>query len=364
MKNKVIRSIRAIKNNFWIGAAATILAIAGCAPKQTRQYESRGSISIPEKAQRGQAKRRLGKGLAGRHALNPRIKMQGKAKAKEQHTITVWIHGTRFAGSSDFLRKKVIKNILYRFYIKKGLHHGTKYKKNSNFRIIAQNLAKQETSRFKSGNFYIFGWTGELSIETRKSTAKKLHKALVKLMQKYEKKHGVVPKIRLITHSHGGNVALHFAKVNDKSAEKITISELILLACPVQKKTAHLVTSKTFKKIYSIYSGVDIVQVLDPQGLHTLSKKKKSIERPFFSERVFTPQKNLTQVKIKINRRSITHLEFILTRFATLLPHILKEIDDWTKTKSPNTDPQKQLKLLKISTGSKKPSFTRKILKK
>jgi len=322
----------------WISATATLLALAGCTHKNTKQ-----TIKVKTSTKLIQANNKI-----------------APATAKEPHTITVWIHGTRF--ESDFIREKLIKNIFYRAYIKDGLLHETAYKKRSNFRIISQNLSQQECTRFKPDNFYIFGWSGELRIKKRKVAAKKLYKSLLQLINRYKAKHGITPKIRFITHSHGGNVALHFAKINDKSAEKIKVSELVLLACPVQEKTAHLIASKTFEKIYSIYSGIDMIQVLDPQGLHKARKKAvKKIEKPFFSERAFVPQKNLTQVKIKINRRGIAHIEFILTRFAKILPHLLQEIDAWIKTENNDPDSHKKSRLLKIYTTGEKITFDRRV---
>jgi len=355
--NRVICYLRIIKNSFWISSITTLLALTGCIHKNTKKNRPLDrSVVITNSVTSAYSNDNESiKAEIPKQKSNP---MLANTPTKEQHTITVWIHGTRF--ENKFIREKLIKKIFYRLYIQNGLLHETAYKESSNFRKLAKNLSKQKTARFKPGNFYPFGWSGKLSIRKRKVVAKKLHIDLLKLINKYKQAHGVTPKIRLITHSHGGNVALHFAQINDASNKKIKISELVLLACPAQQETASAITSPTFEKIYSIYSGVDMIQVLDPQGLRHV-KDQKVVEQPFFSERIFTPQKNLTQVKIKINRRGITHLEFILTRFATLLPHILDEIDTWTKIQD---DHPNRYKLLKIYTKGKKLRFERKLLRK
>ena len=222
-------------------------------------------------------------------------------------------------------------------------------------------MIQEDTPRFTDKNFYFFGWSGHLSHKKRKIAAQNLHNALTKLIKTYKKTNGVVPKLRLITHSHGGNVALYFSKINDLSANPITIHELILLACPVQQKTAKQIPSKTFERIYSLYSGLDMIQVLDPQGLHQLSKdiKRKQI-KPLFSQRLFAPQENLTQVRLKINGRGILHIEFLATDFAKLLPHILQELDVWNKD---NPDAHTQNRQLTIRAKRNNAKFIRKILK-
>jgi len=56
-----------------------------------------------------------------------------------------------------------------------------------------------------------------------------------------------VPKVTLISHSHGGNVALNLAAIAEKESP-LSIERLILLACPVQQETAALVDAPMFKK--------------------------------------------------------------------------------------------------------------------
>ena len=283
-------------------------------------------------------------------------------KTKEQHVITIWIHGTR----SHNIVNNFIKNVLFTdiFYRKIGLHPATSYEKKYNLRKIAENICMQNTERFVLENFYFFGWSGNLSHKKRKEAAAKLHKTTLTLINKYEKKHGITPKIRLITHSHGGNLACCLQKRNKKSKRKLRIYELILLACPVQKKTSHLLKDDMFETIYSLYSGLDIIQVIDPQGFELLQKYKTKQKRPFFSERRFAPQPNLTQVKLKINGRGILHVEFLLQKFTTLLPHILTEIDNWKKQDKANPYAYKKKRVLKVRIKNGAFTFRRKVIKR
>ena len=131
----------------------------------------------------------------------------------------------------------------------------------------------------------------------------------------------------MITHSHGGNVALHLAELNNNKSN-LKIDELILLACPVQKRTCHLIADNMFTKAYSFYSNIDMIQVLDPQGLQKLwsRKEKRKPGTPLFSKRKFEKHKNLRQVKVMLNGKSIRHIDFILEKFLKQLPKMLNDL--------------------------------------
>jgi len=296
------------------------------------------------------------------HTISP-IQTKSPSKqniqSKEEHVITIWVHGTRFGPIQDF----IFKNFFYR---KQGLHPVSSFKDVHNNRKIAVYLCTQKTKRFKLENFYIFGWSGDLSPKKRQEAALQLYKAILNQITQYKKKHNREPKIRLITHSHGGNVALGLSRINDRQPRKISIYELILLACPVQQQTESFIKNKMFETIYSLYSGVDILQVIDPQGIHGKPKlvpKTSAKQTPFFSKRRFKPQKNVIQVKLKINGRGILHLEFLLKRFISLMPHLLDELDSWRKAEIGDLNAYKKQKLIKINTKENGIQFERKIMK-
>jgi len=323
--NKTIK-----KNKSLLKLLLAVLTISGCSIKN--------KITKTKKAQTQQKNKKT---------------KQSTRVSKEKHTITVWIHGTRLM--HGFLHRKVasIKNFFYR---ELGLKEAQAYSKDYNLRKIAVILCEKQKKRFNFDNFYFFGWSGNLDHNKRKEAAKKLNTAVKKLIAKYKTKHGVTPKIRLITHSHGGNVALCLSEINKTKKRKISIDELVLLACPVQKKTEHMLKDNIFKKVYSLYSSIDLLQVVDPQGLTI--KPSYVLTRPFFSQRTFTTHKKLVQTKLKINGRGILHVEFLLPKFVTLLPNILEELDAWKQ----NSTKHNRLNLLKITTKSKT-IFRRKLLR-
>ena len=182
--------------------------------------------------------------------------------------ITVWIHGTK---SHEFLinqLSKLSQNLEVKLFgYKQGLNKVASLTSNQNNYLLAKELSDNYPEQFPWEHFYVFGWPGKLNHAGRQLAAKDLYHALKELVLCYKKEYCIIPQITLITHSHGGNVALNMATIEDKDCPLI-INKLILLACPVQNYTMDLVKSPLFKRIYSIHSHTDMLQILDPQWLH------------------------------------------------------------------------------------------------
>ena len=234
------------------------------------------------------------------------------------------------------------------------------------FSQAAQTLSEHNQHRFPLEHFYAFGWSGQLCRHKRKEASEELQEAINAIVETYTAQRGTPPHITLITHSHGGNVALNLAK----SPQSFEIEILILLACPVQEETAPLVTSDLFKKIYSLHSHSDASQVLDPQGLHPFRDavreawankslrplfRRRAERPPLFSQRHFdSTDPKLKQICLSWDethpwdeddidlwpefkttlgwatwllpsRRGVTHLEFLLPSFIKRLPGIISE---------------------------------------
>ena len=234
--------------------------------------------------------------------------------------ITIWIHGTRL------LPKSLFKNF---FYSKPGLHHYTEVEPIFYQHKIAQTLIASNPNKFPAQTFYLFGWAGALSSQEREVAALQLYKDLKVVRSQYQAMYGAEPVIHIISHSHGGNIALLLEKVKDQNDSNFFIQQLIVLACPVQLQTMKYACAPLFGKIYSLYSMLDIFQIADMQGLH-----KQNPQPPLFSRRLFLPDEKIEQVAVKINQRSIMHMEFITLKFLSQLGMILDEIDSW-HAKSP-----------------------------
>lgn len=192
----------------------------------------------------------------------------------------------------------------------------TKNKKYVAYPIAA--AYQKVTDVIRHGNeeniFYTFGWSGLISQSSRRFEAVRLYNALHKELETLRAR-GLNPKIRLITHSHGGNVALNLAAINtvlnnalwlkesdqnkhsnaaDEALTKMAaiikemttyedalqkigqkaldyvpfgrnlqIDELILFGVPIQPETESFCHSQTFNRVYNFYSHEDLVQKMD-----------------------------------------------------------------------------------------------------
>jgi hypothetical protein len=274
--------------------------------------------------------------------------------------VTVYIHGTR---PENNLPSSISQYATKIYAILSGnltgLHKITKPNLPYYPVLRAKALCEMDPKRFNPEHFYLFGWSGKLSLVARKDASLELYNALKELSFDYEKIYNTTPKFILISHSHGGNVILHLAEATDSTNSdeyKLKIKKAILLACPVQKHTSHLIDSDIFKRVYSIHSHADVVQVIDPQGLHNIKK----ITSPFLSERHFNPQPNVIQAQVKWKKyplwteqdyaikdiamqkliksinylnffkkgRNLLHIEFDLLPFIRQLPSIINKLDD------------------------------------
>lgn len=232
--------------------------------------------------------------------------------------INIWIHGTLFFPFNYFFKDF--------FYCPPGLTHVTDLKPHYPMRKKAQALTQYDPYNFNPHTFYLFGWCGSLSFEKRIHWARILYTELKKIVAEYKEKYDVQPVIRIFAHSHGGNVALNLAKLKQPEDE-IIIDQLILMGTPVQAQTKKYINHPIFKKIYALYSQLDLLQVADPQGLYYQGNTA-----PFFSKRRFDTHDKLHQVKIKINGRAPFHTEFTSPRFLQYIPDIINTIDEWHAT--------------------------------
>ncbi len=249
---------------------------------------------------------------------------QSQAAASQKITtlqprITIWVHGTNMSFGKLFNKCPL------------GLNAVSAFPEKSHIRKMAKILSDKDAQRFQFDKFYAFGWSGRLSAREREAQGKVLLQETIKLCDTMHKETGVKPQVCIITHSHGGGLTLNLPKAKDEKMKDFAIDELILLACPVQKITSSLLKDPIFKKVYHLYSQIDLLQIADPQGVskHAKEFKKQTHESvPLFSERRFAPQDNLAQGYIRYKSRGLTHLDFILPRIMRNLPTMLTELDN------------------------------------
>ncbi|MGD1997572.1 MAG: hypothetical protein PVJ92_01515 [Candidatus Dependentiae bacterium] len=212
-----------------------------------------------------------------------------------------------------------------------------------------KHLHEQMRSESEKHYFYTFGWSGLVSQQRRRREAVRFYNML---HQEYHRflKQGITPKIRILVHSHGGNVALNMAGVShlmeaglnnipdaktyaDKDEREsleelhkvlvqlpkkektkqlphqkkwdfmpprspLRVDEMVLLGTPVQAETAHFFTYPFFKKIYHVYSAGDSIQ-----GFDWVSTKRYNPEQRLpFTPTNTNPDNTVVQVRLTMNK--------------------------------------------------------------
>jgi hypothetical protein len=255
-----------------------------------------------------------------RHILN---KNKKHADATDP-SITVWIHGTKFMRSDTY--KRVYNGI-------PDIKHINEFPSEHGIQFQMQLLDRDASVLFRYDDLYLFGWSGRLSTHERYWAAVILYQKLTMLYELYTQKYGKAPRIRLVTHSHGGNVALNLARIHKARKASFEIDTLVLLACPVQHETKTLAENIFFKNVYAFYSSLDMVQVLAPEFVHRMRDDEDSVVGSClrwipFSTRCFECKSRVRQAWIKINGHAIMHSSFTRTQFLRTLPQLLKTVDE------------------------------------
>src|SRR3990167_724142 len=118
--------------------------------------------------------------------------------------VTIWVHGTRF------IRRPIFYNF---FNSTPSLRLAKELAPDYYLHNVARVLCKSAPDLFYLDTFYLFGWSGRLSTSDRELSSKALYHEIKQLVADYERVYHCKPFIRIITHSHGGTVALHMAKM-------------------------------------------------------------------------------------------------------------------------------------------------------
>lgn len=172
------------------------------------------------------------------------------------------------------------------------------------FKLIKKQLGTEQDKEL----YYTFGWSGLISYHSRQKAAYFLYHKLIRLVESLRSK-GLEPKIRLITYSHGGNVALQMANFDpwNRHQSKLSIAELVCLAVPVQKDNDNLIRHPMFEKIYHFYSNGDI-----PQKLDFVSTSFGTSYRRYADRKCFEIPEKLTQIQVHFQKN--TYHKASLTR--------------------------------------------------
>lgn len=264
--------------------------------------------------------------------------------------LTIWIHGTfpQDLIPARYAHIRPLQYIKNHYYCPPGLNEVAAVPTDYMYYQLMHLLATRNPEMFPLKNLYLFGWSGRLSHEDRIKGGKALYKALKKLVK--EKYLDQPVFIRILAHSHGGNVALNMAlEFNEEEQEnpRFFIDELIMMGTPAQQITIPHTKSPLFKQIFNVHSHSDIIQIGDPQGMPTNLQELKELfatltgknanasglrKKPFFSRRHFPVLPNLKNIRVQIDGRDVYHIEYILESFFKRIPFM---IDAFTHPDSP-----------------------------
>jgi hypothetical protein len=230
--------------------------------------------------------------------------------------INVYVHGTMTTFGVRILAK-IYPELGYG---QQGVAHINQMPANALFLKDVDCLQMADAVRFNADHFYTFGWSGALNFKKREQAGKQLYDGLVVLLNDYHTKYGYFPKLRIITFSHGGNVALNMVQHLPFIADQQVHLEMLIIACPVQKVTQHLLCSTYIDKMYTIASTRDLLQIADR---YTFEKKG------YFPQRFFcVNQKNCKEIRVFVNNRGLAHID-LMRSFVRHIPQVLKNADLW-----------------------------------
>lgn len=222
--------------------------------------------------------------------------------------LNIWIHGTAHPVT-------MCKKAWYREFGEDKLLKFADLRPNGEAYRTARALNQGNMQDFALPDFHFFRWTGLLDYKKREKASMALYHALKKEIQAIFLKTGQKPFVTIITHSHGGNIALNLAQINEQNEGDLQVDRLILLACPVQDRTAKWSEHHTFNKIYAFYSSMDMIQVLAINNLKLAGRR--------FGKN----NDKITHVKTSWKHYGLMHNDFKGEYFVAKLPGALKQID-------------------------------------
>lgn len=241
------------------------------------------------------------------------------SRTTQDHSITIFVHGTYLM--RKFLQYSPCRPLMY---CPQGLTLAKHLPSHYHFYKMAHGCVACDQDLYSIDQFYVFGWESEhVNDANRNKSAKILVEQMYEVVVDYYMRHNVIPKIRLIGYSHGGNVVLHTANYLPHYADMHGMEiEAWLFGTPVQVISHDLVNSDCFSAIYSIYSKKDIIQKIDPQGMIN----RKITKNHFWSDRTFCPYSRCVQVDFTVNGHAINHGDFNLV--FKYFPNIKKLVEE------------------------------------
>ena len=245
-----------------------------------------------------------------------------KYRIHSPSNITIFIHGSRSAAKYVLPQK---------YQSKQGLYPVIDYSVDSHYYEIAEIFQEKDPATFSMKNYYVFGWDGALSFDVRKKLAQKLRNQLEPVLDAYKQKDGCYPEVTIITFSHGGNIALQLADFLGEVESKYNKVNLLLIGCPVQATTEHMIASSYFNHVSVVSSRGDVIQRMDPHNLYGPERDEKTrlFSRRFFDVENFDNfvQNKIDQYAVTVNGKILGHVD-LFRSFMIHIPYVLEQQED------------------------------------
>ncbi len=129
----------------------------------------------------------------------------------------------------------------------------------SAYDAVAQHVGMTQAHR----HYLLYGWNGLLSNRARKRAGYDLYHSLRTIYARVKRMYNRAPRIRIIAHSHGGNVALWAAQAAIEDEANFSIDMLFMMGTPIQQETIDYIRHPFYKTIISTYSLGDSIQPND-----------------------------------------------------------------------------------------------------
>jgi hypothetical protein len=110
--------------------------------------------------------------------------------------------------------------------------------------------------------YFLFGHLGLLCYKYRAEAAITLYHHLVDTVEELKKKYRHV-YVEIVTHSHGGNIALNLAHAEHLYKRDLHVDDLIMYGSPIQIETASYAYDSLFDRVINCYSEGDSIQAND-----------------------------------------------------------------------------------------------------
>ena len=180
------------------------------------------------------------------------------------------------------------------------------------FSTLFNYMLHMHSEQFTNTRYYTFGWSGLVSVTKRFKEAYVFYVQLRNELAAIKAKTGIIPKIRLIAYSHGGNVCLNLARIRKiyYPHDSFIIDDLTIIGMPVQHDTERLVHEPIFKEIFNISSTGDSIQRLDIFGPCNVISYKH-----FHGCRKYPLPTKLTQITLSISSASSLYKQSVFPNY-------------------------------------------------